>query len=109
MDHYDDDYDENSRSRWLKLGALGLGAVVLAVAAFGIGRWTAPASASGQQRATVSAPSGGPGPTRVENGVPVGYAHTQEGAVAAATNYLTVVDGQMITQPDKYRAAIDTV
>jgi len=109
MDHYDDDYDESRRSRWLKLGAVGLGAVVLAVAAFGIGRLSAPTSGSGQQHATVSVPGGGPGPTRVENGVPVGYAHTQEGAVAAATNYLTVVDGQLITQPEKYRAAIDAL
>lgn len=29
----------------------------------------------------------GPGPSREENGVPVGYAHTEDGAVAAATNF----------------------
>ena len=29
----------------------------------------------------------GPGPTTEENGVPVGYARTEEGAVAAATNF----------------------
>jgi hypothetical protein len=51
----------------------------------------------------------GPGPTHVVNGVPVGYAHTEAGAVAAATNYLMVVDGALITQPDKYRAAINTL
>jgi hypothetical protein len=108
MDHYNDDYDESTRSRWLKIGALGLGAVVLAVAAFGIGRLSAPASGSGQQHATATSPSG-PGPTRVENGVPVGYAHTPEGAVAAATNFDVVMTGPLNAAPDRYRAAIDIV
>ena len=49
----------------------------------------------------------GPGPTHVVNGVPVGYAHTQAGAVAAATNYLVTFNGPLVTQPDKYRAAVD--
>ena len=31
--------------------------------------------------------STGPGPAREENGVPVGYARTKEGAAAAATNF----------------------
>jgi hypothetical protein len=107
MDRYDDDI--NRRSRWLKIGGGALAGVVLLAAGFGVGRLSAPVAGSGgQQHASVSGQSG-PGPTRVENGVPVGYAHTPEGAVAAATNYLTVVDGQLITQPDKYRAAIDAL
>jgi hypothetical protein len=100
--------DEGARSRWLKIGGGALAGVVLLAAGFGVGRVSAPAAAGGGQQAKVSGQSG-PGPTRVENGVPVGYAHTPEGAVAAATNYLTVVDGQLITQPDKYRTAIDTL
>jgi hypothetical protein len=51
----------------------------------------------------------GPGPWRVENGVPVGYAHTPDGAVAAATNFLTVQDGSLLLHPSEYRAAIDTL
>jgi hypothetical protein len=97
--------DEGARSRWLKIGGGVLAGVVLLAAGFGIGRLSAPAAGGGQQ-ARVSGQSG-PGPWRVENGVPVGYAHTPEGAVAAATNYLTVIDGPMLTQPERYRAAID--
>src|SRR5205814_10618586 len=80
--------DEGTRSRWLKIGGGALAGVVLLAAGFGIGRLSAPAAAGGQQ-AKVSGQSG-PGPWRVENGVPVGYAHTQEGAVAAATGYLVI-------------------
>jgi hypothetical protein len=104
MDSYDDDI--NGRSRWLRIGGGVLGGVVLLAAGFGVGRLSAPAATGGgQQHASVNGQSG-PGPTRVENGVPVGYAHTQEGAVAAATNFVSVVDGPMIVQPDKYRKAI---
>jgi hypothetical protein len=46
MDDYRDDFD-NTRPRWLRAAAIGLGAVVLAVAAFGVGRWSAPASGGG--------------------------------------------------------------
>jgi hypothetical protein len=105
MDHYDDDI--NARSRWLKIGGGVLAGVVLLAAGFGVGRLSAPSSTVGQ-RPTVAGQSG-PGPTRVENGVPVGYAHTPEGAVAAATNFIVVQNGPLITQPDKYRVAIDTL
>ncbi len=109
MDHYDDDYDESRRSRWLRIGGGVLAGVVLLAAGFGIGRLSVPASGSGQQQhATVTA-QGGSGPTRVENGVPVGYAHTQDGAVAAATNFVMVYDGPLNTDPVKYRAAIGTL
>src|SRR2546430_5890786 len=109
MDDFGYDADEQRRSRWMTIGALVAGAAVLTGAAFGVGRWTAPAAAGGGQRVTVSGPAGGPGPTRVENGVPVGYAHTQDGAVAAATTLTNVKDGQLITQPERYRSAIDVM
>jgi hypothetical protein len=38
---------------------------------------------------------------------PVGYAHTQAGAVAAATNYLETFYGPLVTKPDSYRAAVN--
>jgi hypothetical protein len=99
--------DEGTRSRWLKIGGGVLAGAVLLAAGFGVGRLSAPASGSGgQQRASVSGQSG-PGPTRVENGVPVGYAHTREGAVAAATNYVSVVDGPLVVQPDRFQKALD--
>jgi hypothetical protein len=97
---------ESRRSRWALVGAAVLGAVVLLAAGFGIGHVSAPAAGSGQ---VIVNAQNGPGPTRVVNGVPVGYAHTEAGAVAAATNFLMVVDGPLVTQPDKYRSAIDTL
>jgi hypothetical protein len=101
--------DEGARSRWLKIGGGVLAGVVLLAAGFGVGRVSAPAATGGgQQRASVSAASG-PGPTRVENGVPVGYAHTPEGAVAAATNFETVMSGSLIAQPNKFAAAVGSM
>lgn len=98
-------YDENGRRRWVLIAGAVLAIVVLLAVAFIAGRASAPSAGNGGSQA-VSA-QGGPGPTRVVNGVPVGYAHTQAGAVAAATNYLETFYGPLVTQPDKYRAAVD--
>jgi hypothetical protein len=99
-------YDESGRRRWVLVAGAVLAIVALLVIGLVIGRSTAP---SGGGRTQVVNAQGGPGPTHVVNGVPVGYAHTQAGAVAAATNYLMVVEGPLDTQPDKYRAAIGTL
>lgn len=96
-------YDENGRWRRVLVVGAVLAIAALLAAAFITGRTTAPSSAG---RAQVVNVQSGPGPTRVVNGVPVGYAHTQAGAVAAATNYLETFDGPLVTQPDKYRAAV---
>ena len=101
-----DGYDDNRQRRALLVGA-GLAAAVLLAVGFGAGRASAPTV--GPASGAASAGQAGPGPTHVVNGVPVGYAHTQAGAVAAATNFLMVVDGPLVTQPDKYRSAIDTL
>ncbi|HXM57856.1 MAG TPA: hypothetical protein VOB72_20835 [Candidatus Dormibacteraeota bacterium] len=106
MNEYD--YDDNRPPRRLLIGAAALVALVLLAAAFVIGRASAPAAGPTSSAAPATTQAG-PGPTRTVNGVPVGYAHTQDGAVAAATNFLMVVDGPLITQPDKYRSAIDTL
>lgn len=46
-----------------------------------------------------------PGPTRELNGVPVGYARTPEGAVAAATNFsLLAGDDELVDLPSMKRA-----
>lgn len=47
-----------------------------------------------------------PGPTSVTDGVPVGYAHTQEGAVAAATAYVKVMSSPLILDERRRRAAV---
>jgi hypothetical protein len=92
------------RDRLTSVAGFVLG-VVLVAAAFGLGHWSA-----GTPGGSGSGGSGaGPGPSRAENGVPVGYAHTRQGAVAAATTFVTVVDGPMVFQPDRYHQAVGTL
>ncbi len=83
-------YDESGRRRWLLVAGAVLAIGALLAVSFIVGRVSAP---SGGGRAQVVNAQGGPGPTHVVNGVPVGYAHTQAGAVAAATNYLETFMG----------------
>ena len=56
-----------------------------------------------------AAPATGVGPRRVSNGVGVGYAHTQQGAVAAAANYTRALSSALILDTARRRAAIDTL
>ena len=63
-------------------------------------------------RLSAPAPSGSPrlpaqlaGATRMNGDVPVGYAQTRGGAVAAATNFSAVLAGPLVLEPDRYRAA----
>jgi pantoate kinase len=46
-----------------------------------------------------------PGSTRVESGVPVGYGHSQAGAIAAATVYAVSLNGPMLLDLRALRAA----
>jgi hypothetical protein len=77
----------------------------------------APAATADQAPPVTSAPatsgeaaaSSQVGPRRVENGVGVGYARSQEGAVAAAANYSTVLSSALILDDERRRAAIDTL
>jgi hypothetical protein len=65
-----------------------------------------PAAATGEAAA---ATAGRVGPRQVENGVGVGYARSQAGAVAAAANYTTVLSSSLILDDDRRQAAIDTL
>jgi hypothetical protein len=49
------------------------------------------------------------GAGHIESGVPVGYGHTAGGVTAAATNYAIALNGSLILDPDKLRAAVQTV
>jgi hypothetical protein len=49
------------------------------------------------------------GPRRFEHGVGVGYARSQQGAVAAAANYSSVLSSELILDTARRRAAIDTL
>jgi hypothetical protein len=61
---------------------------------------TAPADAVASSRV---------GPRRFENGVGVGYARSQQGAVAAAANYLRVLSSDLVLDTARRRAAIATL
>jgi hypothetical protein len=49
------------------------------------------------------------GPRRFEAGVGVGYAHSQQGAVAAAANFTRVLSSDLILDETRRRAAIDVL
>ncbi len=49
------------------------------------------------------------GPARSDNGVPVGYQHSPQGAVAAATNYTAVLSSNLILDQASRQAAIGTL
>jgi hypothetical protein len=115
------------------LGLFGMLAIALLLFAGGllIGRWTgatpqAPATPSGQAgtRTTTPAASAPATPAaraaeasgeqvwsgRLEGGfVPVGWAHSQAGAVAAATNYTTVLSSEALFDPAKRRLAVEAI
>ena len=92
----------------LRLGGLGLIALVILGLGFLVGRASAPKAATSPSAGSATA-SAAPGASRVENGVPVGYQRTQVGAVAAATNYTQALSGALLLEPDQYRAAVGTV
>jgi hypothetical protein len=108
-----------------------LGAIVLFLGGLAVGRATmtgdptgaapattagaaAPAPTMAAPQATAApeaaaAPATGVGPRRVSQGVGVGYAHSQPGAVAAAANYTRALSSTLILDTARRRAAIDTL
>ena len=69
-----------------------------------LGRATSPA-----QTVQVRTVPLAPGSTRVESGVPVGYGHSQAGAVDAATAYAVALNGPMLLDLDGLRAAAGAI
>jgi hypothetical protein len=69
---------------------------------------TAPAATAPPARAERAAASQ-IGPRKIVSGVPVGYQHSQQGAVAAAANYATVLSSALILDRSKRRAAIEAL
>lgn len=65
----------------------------------------APQAAATQAGASV----GGVGPARVRDGVATGWAHSRDGAVAAATSYATLLSGPLILDARRRHAAIAAV
>ncbi|HVD14644.1 MAG TPA: hypothetical protein VNK73_09355, partial [Actinomycetota bacterium] len=64
---------------------------------------SAGAPATGATRASKT------GPTRLDHGVGVGWAHTREGAVAAATNYTVALGGTLVFDPVARDKAIEVL
>jgi hypothetical protein len=69
----------------------------------------APTVAATPDTAAAATATKGVGPRRIENGVKVGYAHSREGAIAAAANYTTALSSDLLLDPVRRKAAIDTL
>ena len=90
--------------------SIALLALVLigAAAAFFVGRATAPDEATSKPDSDREASTNDPGPTDELNGVPIGYARSEAGAIEAATNFARVMgttDGDF----DAYFSAMETI
>jgi hypothetical protein len=84
--------------------AVGVG-VALALAGFVAGRGTAPEAAA---PARTPPPAAGAlrGPARIDHGVPLGFARSREGAVAAAVNFAGVLTSQRLLDRTTYADAV---
>jgi hypothetical protein len=93
-------------TRNLRIAAGILVALVLVAVGIAAGRSSAARSASGSTGAASSSRvPGWPGASQLVAGAPVGYAHSEAGAVDAATNYQLLLAGPLVTSPSKYREA----
>jgi hypothetical protein len=70
---------------------------------------TAPAPATAPQAQADQAAASRVGPRKTVGGVPVGYEHSKQGAVAAAANYARVLSSTLILDRTKRRAAIEAL
>ena len=88
--------------------AAGIG-IVLVLAGFIAGRQTAPAVPvpAATQRPAASGVVRGPGD--ISRGVPLGYARSKEGAVAAAVNFAGVLNSQRLVDRDTYLNAVRAI
>ena len=100
-------------ARALRIGAATVAGVIVLLAGLVIGRATASSSTapatSGRSSPTPSGPAvpaWATGATRMDHGVPVGYPHTADGALAAARNYdLALSATPLALDPQAYRDA----
>jgi hypothetical protein len=68
----------------------------------------APAATTPRAQADQAA-AGQVGPRKVVSGVPVGYQHSEQGAVAAAANYARVLSSTLVLDRSKRHAAIEAL
>jgi hypothetical protein len=96
--------------RPLRFGAATLAVVLVALLGGVVGRATAgvgprvPSTTAPPHASDL--PSWAQGATRMDHGVPIGYAHTPDGAIAAARNYdLALGSSPLMLEPAAVRAA----
>jgi hypothetical protein len=87
----------------LVVGALSLGLLIGVLLGFVLDQGTNPESTPRGPSADTT------GPTTEENGVPVGYARTEEGAVAAATNFNLLAGNDALLDRESMVAAMQTM
>jgi hypothetical protein len=96
--------------RPLRFGAATLAVVLVALLGGVVGRATAGAGtrvpSTTTQPGAPGVPSWAQGATRMDHGVPIGYAHTPDGAIAAARTYdLALGSSPLMLEPAAVRAA----
>jgi hypothetical protein len=93
-----------------RIGLVALATLIV----FGAGLAVGLRSDGNQQGGEATTPSttasrSDPGPSRVVDGVGLGYPRSEAGALAAATEFLEVSGGSAVTDQDAYRAALETL
>lgn len=102
----------NRRRRSFHLPSALLMAAGFLIAGAGLGRLLFPAPPPEVADAPVAPQplvEQGPGPSQVEAGVPVGYARTEAGAVAAASQFTAALGSELLLDPDRRAAAFDLI
>jgi len=93
-----------------KIGLIVLAALIV----FGAGLAVGLRGDGNQRGGEATAPSttasrSDPGPSQVVDGVGLGYARSEAGALVAAAEFLEVSGGSAVTDQDAYRAALQTM
>ena len=105
-----DGYGQSGTRRRGGVVLVGVLAIGLATGA-ALGQIGLPNATPSGRAAAPAATTGVPGlgASRVAQGVPVGYAHTSQGAAQAAGNYLAVLGGPLALDPRRLQSALDQV
>jgi hypothetical protein len=100
---YEDPWTPGRPNRWRRRVVNIVITLGLIASGIALGRMSVP---SDDDR---SVPAQAAGAARMNGDVPVSYARTREGMVAAATNYSAVLAGPLVLEPGRYRAAEDVI